>query len=312
MVTFFLVLSCTITFALIMAGILLTIYRKEIKIERRITGQFGSMSSKKNNMQKEKDKQKDDFFNRVLRPFFLYIRKKVIKRMSKGSMKELDKRLQDAGRPFRLRAVDFRVAQISIAIVIFAGLFLISSLVTFSFVSATFIAGALAGITFIVPSFYLDSMKKKRIKLIESNMADFFDMVTLSIEAGMGLDQAISNVCRQLKGEISDEFLITLEDMKLGKSRREAFYDLRNRVPSDNFQGIITSIIQAGEFGIGMGSLMRSLTQRIREYQREKARERAMKAPVKMLFPMVFFIFPSIFIVILGPFAVNFLVNGLF
>lgn len=185
-------------------------------------------------------------------------------------------------------------------------------IITFNFLNALLLAGALGGIIFIAPSFYLDSKKKKRIYLIERNMADFFDMVTLSIEAGMGFDQALANVCRQTNGPIAEEFLVVIEDMKLGKSRREALFDLRNRVPSDSFQSIITSIIQAGELGIGMGNLMRSLTQRIREHQRETIREKAMKTPVKMLFPMIFFIFPSLFIVILGPFVVDVLVNGLF
>ncbi|RUL49584.1 type II secretion system F family protein [Lysinibacillus antri] len=312
MVMFLFLLNCLVFLILITAGILLTVFRKEILIERRITGQFGSFDTKKTNRQNIKGKQIDNFFSRVLGPSWIYIRKKVIKTMSKGTMKELEKRVRDAGRPFQLTAVDFRVAQISLGIYVFLSSIFFIFLFTFNIFSSLIVATALGGIAFIVPSFYLDYKKKKRIRLIEKNMSDFFDMVTLSIEAGMGLEQAISNVCRQTKGPISEEFLVTLEDMKLGKSRREAFFALRNRVPSDHFQSIITSIIQASELGIGMGNLMRSLTQRIREHQREKIREKGMKAPVKMLFPMVFFIFPSLFIVILGPLAVDFLVNGLF
>ena len=98
--------------------------------------------------------------------------------------------------------------------------------------------------------------------------------------------------------------------MKLGKSRREAFYDLRKRVPSDSFQSIITSLIQADQLGIGMAKVLGNLTVRVREQRRETAREQAMKAPVKMLFPMVFFIFPSLFIVILGPLVIQLVTEG--
>lgn len=293
-----------------MAGLLLIIYRKDVQIEQRLSIQFGTIKAKNN--QPIKSIQNNNFFGRVLQPVFIYIRKKVRSRMSKNSMKDLDKRLRDAGRPFRFNAVDFRVAQVILSIVIFVGSFLILYILTFNILSTLLLAGALGGIIYIAPSFYLDSKKKKRIYLIERKMADFFDMVTLSIEAGMGFDQALLNVCRQTNGPIAEEFFVVLEDMKLGKSRREALFDLRNRIPSDLFQSIITSIIQAGELGIGMGNLMRSLTQRIREHQRETIREKAMKTPVKMLFPMIFFIFPSLFIVILGPFAVDVLVNGLF
>ena len=84
-------------------------------------------------------------------------------------------------------------------------------------------------------------------------MPDFFDIVNLSIEAGMGLDAALLKVCKQTKGPLSEEFLQTLEDMKLGKSRREAFSDLRMRVPVHQFQSIITSLIQADMLGVGNG-----------------------------------------------------------
>ncbi|SOC37272.1 type II secretion system F family protein [Ureibacillus acetophenoni] len=310
MVVFLLVLSCLLFLIFVTAGILLTVFSSEIQIERRLADQFGSIT-KINNTSKNAIK-KDNFLNRVLRPYFLYIRKKVIEKMSRSSIKELNKRIRDAGRPFNLTAIDFRVAQISIGLSVFFSFGLFIYLFTLNLSSAILLGIAIGGIAFILPSFYLDSLKKKRIQLIDKNMADFFDMVTLSIEAGMGLEQAISNVCRQIRGPISEEFLVTLEDMKLGKSRREALFNLRSRVPSDHFQSIITSIIQAGELGIGLGNLMRTLTQRIRNHQREQVREKAMKMPVKILFPMVFFMFPSLFIVILGPFVVNLLVNGLF
>ena len=135
-------------------------------------------------------------------------------------------------------------------------------------------------------------------------MPDFFDIVNLSIEAGMGLDAALLKVCKQTKGPLSDEFLQTLEDMSLGKSRREAFSDLRERVPVHQFQSIITSLIQADMLGVGMAKVIRSLTDRIREQRTQFAREKAMKAPVKMVFPMLLFIFPAMFIVMLGPLVI--------
>ena len=164
---------------------------------------------------------------------------------------------------------------------------------------------------FRLPVFYLGKKKTARIKAINKSMPDFFDTVNLLLEAGMGLDLSLVEVSQKIKGPLADEFLATLDDMKLGKSRREAFYELRKRVPSDSFQSVITSLIQADQLGIGMAKVLGNLTIRVREQRREAAREQAMKAPVKMLFPMVFFIFPSLFIVILGPLAITLITKGL-
>lgn len=174
------------------------------------------------------------------------------------------------------------------------------------------LAGAVAFLGFRYPMFYLAKKRTLRIKEINKQMPDFFDMVNLLLEAGVGLDSAISNVCQKKKGPLSEEFQQALEDMKLGKSRREAFYELRKRVPSDMFQSVIMAIIQADQLGIGMAKVLKNLTIRIREQRREARREQAMKAPIKMLFPMVFFIFPAIFIVILGPLVITILTGGLF
>ena len=178
--------------------------------------------------------------------------------------------------------------------------------------SGWFLGLAVAFLGFRYPIFYLGKKKTARIKAINKAMPDYFDTVNLLLEAGMGLDIALANVCQQTKGPLSDEFTVTLEDMKLGKSSYcEAFYDLRKRVPSDSFQSVINALIQADQLGIGMAKVLGNLTTRIREQQREAAREQAMKAPVKMLFPMVIFIFPSLFIVILGPMAIKLITEGL-
>lgn len=119
MVLFFILLSYLACFVFLMAGILLIIYRKDVQIERRISTQFGTINVK--NRQVTEKVQSDNFFGRVLQPIFQYIRKKILSRMSKSSMKELDKRLRDAGRPFRLNAIDFRVAQVSLSLTFFCG-----------------------------------------------------------------------------------------------------------------------------------------------------------------------------------------------
>lgn len=170
--------------------------------------------------------------------------------------------------------------------------------------SSLLLASVISLLAMYYLSFYLSTIIKKRRHEVQKTMADFFDMVNLSIEAGMGLDASIQRVCHQTKGALSDEFLQTLEDIKLGKSRKEAFSDLRNRVPVYQFQSIMTSLIQADMLGVGMTNMVRQVTGRMREQRRQFAREQAMKAPVKMVFPMLLFIFPALFIVMLGPLVI--------
>ncbi|MFD1020645.1 type II secretion system F family protein [Thalassobacillus hwangdonensis] len=230
--------------------------------------------------------------------------------LSKEAKAELDKKLRDAGMSHRWNAVDYRLIQLAIS----SSLFLFSLLFLSQQASSTFslvmLSSALGGLGYYYMNFTLSVKKSKRIVQVQKTMADFFDMITLSLEAGMGLDASLQKACQQIKGPLSEEFLKALEEMKLGKSRREAFSNLKNRIPAPDFQGIMTSLIQADQLGIGMGKALRTITVRVREQQKQLAKEKAMKAPVKMLFPMVFFIFPALFIILLGPLVIYFVQNG--
>ncbi|MGE6487447.1 type II secretion system F family protein [Paenisporosarcina sp. NPDC076898] len=238
--------------------------------------------------------------------------KRVIDQVTKASKKkDLDQRLREAGYPFNLSPTDFKFLQLLIWVVLFMMVFLLLIRMDANILSSMVVAGILAAPGMYYPSFYLSVLIKKRRSEIQRSMPDFFDMVNLSIEAGMGLDASILKVCQHTKGPLSEEFLLTLEDMKLGKSRREAYADLRSRVPVPPFQTIITSLIQADMLGVGMAKVIRSLTVKIREQRTQMAREQAMKAPVKMIFPMLLFIFPAIFIVMLGPMIVYLIVSVL-
>lgn len=228
----------------------------------------------------------------------------IDKKMPKARKMELEKRLREAGYPLNMSSTDFRFLQILLGAVLFFIIYIVLGQVNTNMLSSFLLAGIMSILGMYYPSFYLSMIIKKRQQEIQKRMPDFFDMVNLSIEAGMGLDASILKVCHQTKGPLSEEFLQTMEDIKLGKSRREAFGDLRSRVPVHQFQSIITSLIQADMLGVGMAKVLRTLTVRIREQRTQLAREQAMKAPVKMIFPMMLFIFPAIFIVMLGPLVI--------
>ncbi|MEH7225127.1 type II secretion system F family protein [Bacillus sp. JJ1566] len=304
MIQIFFMLSSILCFVMVIGGLLSLIYNKDIAIEMRTKHYFGSDMDKEVPVKKQKELQL-----RLIKRYNDKLKSAVDKKMASSKKRDLERRLREAGYPLKMSAIDFRFMQLLMGGVLFLSVFLLlGSSVLFSRI---LLASVVAALGIYYPSFYLSTIIKKRRHQIQKSMPDFFDMVNLSIEAGMGLDASIQKVCKQMKGPLSEEFMQTMEDMKLGKSRREAFADLRARVPIPQFQSIITSLIQADMLGVGMAKVLQQLTQRIREQRTQFAREQAMKAPVKMVFPMILFIFPSIFIVLMGPLIIYLIQNVL-
>lgn len=285
-------------FVVITGGILSFLFKKQIAISSRVSTYFG-IQERKLKLDKEPKNKKNNLL--LIEKINVKAKNIIDQQTSTSQKKHLEQRLREAGYPLNLSSTDFRYFQLLLGFVPFVIVILLLGKIETNIFSSLLLAGIVAALGIYYPSFYLSVIIKKRRLEIQKMMPDFFDMVNLSIEAGMGLDASILKVCNQTKGALSDEFLQTLDDMKLGKSRREAYADLRSRVPVHQFQSIITSLIQADILGVGMAKVIRSLTVRIREQRTQSAREQAMKAPVKMVFPMLLFIFPAIFIVMLGP-----------
>jgi tight adherence protein C len=239
------------------------------------------------------------------------MKEELSKKLTPEAKSDLERKLRDAGISYKWTAVDFRFLQILLTILLILVCFALFGRASEKTSTFILLSLSIGGLGYYYPLFYLSTRKKQRMVFVQKNLADFFDMINLSVEAGLGLDAAILRVCKNNKGPLSEEFLRAMEDMRLGKSRREAFIQLRNRVPVDAFQSIMTTIIQADQLGIGLTKVLRTLTERIREHQRQLAREKAMKAPIKMMFPIVLFIFPALFIVLLGPLIINLLSGGL-
>lgn len=280
------------------------LYKNKLILARRLAPLITTQGAHTHTINEEDEKNKT-IKERFIQPFLLKLGNYAEGKMPKQKMAQVEKRLQAAGFPFGLSARDFILLQVSLPVLIFLffTIFLVPSAEEKSKVLALAAIGSI--FTYFYTNYYLNAKSKQRIKEIEKAMPDFFDMLNVSIEAGMGLDGALKKVASQMDTPLSKEFLSTLEDMKLGKARKQAFIELRDRIPSDFFTSVMNSIIQADQMGIGMSRVLRTQTTRIREKYRFDAKERAMKAPVKMLIPMVIFIFPTLFIVLLGPVVVD-------
>jgi tight adherence protein C len=168
-----------------------------------------------------------------------------------------------------------------------------------------FAAIALAGIGFIAPDFVVSGKARSRKDRIRAELPDALDLMAVSVEAGMGFDGAISKLTEHMHGPLSDEFALTLGEIRIGESRQDALKKLSDRTNTPELSSFVRSIIQADQLGISLGRILRVQATDSRLKRQAAAEEKAMKAPIKMLFPTVLFIFPAMFLVILGPAFLN-------
>jgi tight adherence protein C len=160
---------------------------------------------------------------------------------------------------------------------------------------------ALGAFGLLIPNFFLKSSEKNRKTLILKSLPDVLDLLSVSVEAGLGFDQAIQKVTEKTRGPLSEEFEKTLQEINMGKQRREALRDMANRVGVDDVTVFLSSIIQADQLGVSITNVLRLQSQQGRTNRRLRAEEKAQKTPIKMLVPLVLFVFPSLLIVLLGP-----------
>ena len=158
---------------------------------------------------------------------------------------------------------------------------------------------------FAVMRFSLARRVNKRREMMERQMPDVFDIISVNVEAGLGFEQAILHVIKNFEGPLVDELTITSREMSMGRSRREALQLLVTRCNIDEMKTFTGAVIQAGKLGISLKNVLRTQAQAIRQSRRAKIREKAMKISVKMLLPMVAFIFPVNFIMLMGPAVVK-------
>ena len=168
-----------------------------------------------------------------------------------------------------------------------------------------FAAIALGGIGFIAPDFVVSGKARSRKDRIRAELPDALDLMAVSVEAGMGFDGAISKLTEHMHGPLADEFALTLGEIRIGESRQDALKKMSDRTNTPELSSFVRSIIQADQLGISLGRILRVQATDSRLKRQAAAEEKAMKAPIKMLFPTVLFIFPAMFLVILGPAFLN-------
>ncbi len=243
-------------------------------------------------------------------PFYERIVQPLVKRLARlgrrsgdegGMVARTDAKLEKAGYPGGLRGADWIGVKLLGAIVGAVGLLALMLLVTQSFPVA-FLFGVLGiGVGYIGPEFWLGRRVSARSMAMVLQLPDALDLLTISVEAGLGFDAALAKVVEKMEGPLVTEFRTALAEIRMGRTRREALRDVATRADAQPINNFIGAIVQAEQLGVPIAKVLQIQSQQLRVERRQRAEEAAAKAPVKMLFPMVGCIFPTIFIVILGP-----------
>ncbi len=246
---------------------------------------------------------------RILRPMVQRLAR-AGKRQEGGMVAKVDAKLQRAGYPGGLRGADWIGVKL-LALIGFAVLFFVLALLlTGSPVVGLFFVVVGAAVGYLAPEFWLGKKGRARSMEMTLQLPDALDLLTISVEAGLGFDAALAKVVEKMEGPLVDEFRQALAEVRMGRVRREALRDVADRADAQPVSNFIGAIIQAEQLGVPIAKVLQIQSNQLRIERRQRAEEAAAKAPVKMLFPMVGCIFPTIFIVILGPAVVTIMGGG--
>jgi len=217
-----------------------------------------------------------------------------------GYANYIRKTLQYSGSPSNISLDRIMTLKISLAIIAALILILFAAAITSGSLAVLLIIAA-ALIAFFAPDAWISNKANKRQKELDQSLPDSLDLLTISVEAGLGFDAAIKRVVENTTGPLSEELFRLLQEIQLGISRIQAFRNLIARTRAPELRYLITTIIQADAYGISIAKVLRSQSKELKVRRHQRAEEAAIKAPVKVLFPLILCIFPALLIVVFGP-----------
>lgn len=219
-------------------------------------------------------------------------------------------RLELAGNPHNWSVSDFLGLRGLVAIITIALLLFVGVIIRADAAILLLMIGAGGVLGFYLPLLWLRRRIGQRQHRIQRQLPDAMDLLTISVESGLGFDAAMVKVTEKWDNDLSRAFARTIAEIRVGKLRREALRDMARRIEVPDFTNFIAAIIQADQLGVSIAKVLRIQAEQMRIKRRQRAEELANQAPVKMLIPLTFLIFPSIFIVLLGPTVLIFMGGG--
>lgn len=239
--------------------------------------------------------------DRIFVPIVRRISDLVVRLTPQTTLERTTRQIELAGNPRNMSAAAFWVMRLGMTAVLgFLGFAMMARFGAESSKQLLYgLGGAVLG--FMLPAMFLRSMVDRRKTAILKKLPDALDLMTICVDAGLTFNAAMQKVDEKWEDPLAKEFGRVIYEIQLGKTRRQALRDMSDRTDVPDVTSFIASILQADQLGVGIGKVLRIQSEQMRMRRRQRAEEKAHQAPVKMTFPLVFLIFPAMFIVLLGP-----------
>jgi tight adherence protein C len=251
------------------------------------------------------------FFERIVLPMFNKVGEIASRFTPQATLENARVRIEMAGNPMQLDPAFFLVMRVVVGVLFGGAIFLVFSSSSESWLQGLGLSALFTVLGFYFPDLWLTSKIKARQKAVFRALPDALDLLNVCVEAGLGFDAAMGKVHEKWEDDLSLEFGRVLQEIRLGKLRREALRDLSDRVDVPELTSFIAAVIQSEQLGVSMAKVLRIQSDQMRTRRRQLAEEEAGRAPIKMVFPIGCLIFPSILILLLGPAALTLMTSAL-
>lgn len=251
------------------------------------------------------------FTDRVVRPLLHWFARTLTRMAPQRNVEMIRHKLELAGNPYDWTVTEFLGFRVLVAILT-AGLGMALFYVIGAGPGIVLLMLGVGGLLgYYIPLLAVNSRIRWRQEEIERELPDALDLLTISVEAGLGFDAAMSKVAQRWNNELGRVFGRTLNEVQMGKLRQEALRDMADRIQVEDISNFVAAVVQGEQLGVPMAKVLKVQSSQMRIHRHQRAQEKANQAPLKMLFPLAFLIFPAIVIVILGPTIIVLLNQGL-
>jgi tight adherence protein C len=253
------------------------------------------------------------FTQRVVAPLLRGLAQALTRMTPARSVERVRHKLDLAGNPFGWGATEFMGIRMLVALLLGAlGMALILFARTFPLTYRILLTVVMVALGYFLPTIWLGRKIRARQRSIIRSLPDALDLLTICVEAGLGFDGAMAKVAEKWNDDLSQAFMRVIQEIQLGKLRREALRDMSDRMEVPDVATFVAAIIQADQLGVSLARVLRIQSDQMRVRRRQRAEELARAAPIKMLPPIAFLIFPAIFVVLLGPAVLTVMKTNIF
>lgn len=296
---------------IIIAVVLVIVGRRMPEARDPIQARLAEFSAREEPMTLEEIELSQRFYERIILPFFNSIGNFTSRFTPQATLETTRTKLEMAGNPMRMDPAFFLAMRFVVS-------FTFSSIILLAFLLSgrDLVKGILVAVVFLLlgfffPQLWLEGRISRRQREIFKAMPDALDLLTICVEAGLGFDAAMAKVHEKWDNDLALEFGRVIQEIRLGRLRREALRDMADRLGVNEMTSFVAAVIQSEQLGVSMAKVLRIQSDQMRIRRRQMAEEEAHRAPVKMVFPIALLIFPSILILLLGPAVLIFMSSSI-